>query len=374
MMDVRKVVTLTETCSQEQVGLLATEYAQQYLASSMEVEPRLEAVVSLGGRPELRRPPQTPGLVMTISEGSKSTHFFARDVKAFNLDPIKVNIEMPQVHREALESAIDTGRKFTLPVGKLLSLQSSSPLLNSFFSKSDLTQMQFELIPSIPNELAAKVMPLRLIAGSGNSAKVLHYVPFRITRTGRREIEIVSQGPLPLEVSLVLTLQEDGGANISMRPILPGSDIRMLDQVLQFLDELERSTALQVDSIEIDAPILKEVGSSIRSQLDVAQELRDVISLNGFAQNSFSIRVDHPSGWRNFEIFGELIEPGPLTFTGEGTDFVNIEEIRAAYLAAGEGDSIPVHAYCSGSCRFTRHTWNPYSAVLCNASAVTTLG
>jgi hypothetical protein len=331
-----------------------------------------------------------------------------------------------------LGSKIDTGRKFTLPIGKLLSLQSSSPLLNSFFSKSDLTQMQFEMIPSIPDELAAKVMPLRLIAGSGNSAKVLQYVPFRVTRTGRREIALVSQGPLPLEVSLELKLQEGGGANISMRPILPGSDIRMLDQVLQFLDELERSTALQVDSIEIDAPILKEVGSSIRSHLDVAQELREVISdaavvaavfrkplrlpekigrddaddlktlrriatgeeftganwnaaltkseqhrenaLNGFAQKSFSIKVDHPSGWRNFEIFGELIEPGPLTFIGEGTDFVDIEEIRAAYLAAGEGDSIPVHAYGSGSCRFTRQTWNPYSAVLCNASAVTALG
>jgi hypothetical protein len=177
-----------------------------------------------------------------------------------------------------LGSKIDTGRKFTLPIGKLLSLQSSSPLLNSFFSKSDLTQMQFEMIPSIPDELAAKVMPLRLIAGSGNSAKVLQYVPFRVTRTGRREIALVSQGPLPLEVSLELKLQEGGGANISMRPILPGSDIRMLDQVLQFLDELERSTALQVDSIEIDAPILKEVGSSIRSHLDVAQELREVIS------------------------------------------------------------------------------------------------
>lgn len=76
LVKLRRLATLTEQHTENQTAALAVEHANQYLSERTNIEPRLQAVVSIGGSPEMRRAPASPGLVMSITEGEKSTHFF----------------------------------------------------------------------------------------------------------------------------------------------------------------------------------------------------------------------------------------------------------------------------------------------------------
>jgi hypothetical protein len=429
MLELRKIATLTESRSKEQMGQLVVEYAQQYLESSMDVEPRLTAIVTVGGSPQMRLATRPAGLIMSLSEGEKTTHVFARDPKTFNLDPIKFSIQMTAEHRAALEEAVDTGQSFTLPAGNILHLNTSSPLLNSLFKESEIAQLQMEILPHLPDEIAAKEIPLRLIAGSGNSAKELRYIPFQVTRAGKREIALSSRSRLPLEINLILRLSAEVTATVNLRPTLPGADVQPLHQIMQFIDELERSGEFEIASVETDAPILKEIGAKFTSNTDISEEMNGIIAdaslisrtfgktlrlpeqvskieavdlhtlrliasgeeffdvdidavltkdellgnqvLDYLDQSELSIRIDHLAGWRNFQIFGEFIEPGPVRLVADRASFLDVDEIRNAYLTAQAGEGVPLRAHCGGPCRWIlmQEVWDARAAVLSDGGA-----
>jgi hypothetical protein len=425
MQDVRKIVTATEGRSPEQVGAAMVEYAQQYLESSMKLEPRLKAVVTIGGDPQIRQmPPYQHGLVMSINEGERTTHLFARDPKSFNLDPIRFSFEMGPEDRMALGKAIETGRPFSLPPGNVLQVQTSSPLMNSFIQRCAPTAMRMDMTPQVPEQLAAKETPLSFVAGSGASLKKLRYVPFKVTRAGTEEITLSSRGNLPIEITIILRLNSEEGASVSFSPILQGADVQVLGNVMQFMDALEKTGDLEVISLEADGVILKQEGGEFKSSLGISSEIRRVLRdaatvsktfgqslrvperiseneigdlntlkliatgenfsdvnidavltkdsalqnrvLENLTQSSFSMKVDHSPDGTNFRIFGTDIEVGPITFIADEASFIEAEGIRERYLAAGEGDGVAFRAHCAGPCRWVRRNngWDPRAAIL----------
>jgi hypothetical protein len=412
MLEVRKLAMLIEGRSQRQLGTLVTEYADEYLANSVRLDPRLRAVVTIGGDPQMRSPPRHPGLVWSISEGERTTHLFARDPLAYNLDPIKFSVDMPPEYRTAFERAIDAGLPFKLPAGKILDLAASSPLLNACFEDSDLPNLELEVRPSLPQEIATKDIPLRLIAGSGSKAKELSYVPFRIARAGRAEIELSSRAGLAIEVRIIVRLSAGEPASITLRPILLKADVQALHEVVQFLDQLEKSGELEISSLETSSPILKARGGKFSSNIDISEAVKNIIAeaalvskffqvplrfpdcltqtevddlhllrliatgeeffnidvdaaltkdpgyrnqvLDGFERSTFSLKFDHPAGWRNFQIFGEQIETGPVTLIADQASCVDVQEARERYLEAEAGEGVRFRARCKGPCRWSR--------------------
>jgi hypothetical protein len=53
--------------------------------------------------------------------------------------------------------------------------------------------------------------------------------------------------------------------------------------------------------------------------------------LNGIAQDSFSLRIDHPARAERFKVFGQNIETCPVRFTDHGR-FIEVNDLRARYL------------------------------------------
>ncbi|WP_353073436.1 hypothetical protein [Tunturiibacter gelidiferens] len=430
MQDIRKIVTLTEGRSQEQLGAAMTEYAQQYLDSSTDIEPRLKSIVTIGGDVQMRQmPPHQHGLVMSINEGERTTHLFARDPKSFNLDPIRFSVEMRPEDRMALGKAIETGQPFSLLPGNVLQIQSSSPLMNSFIQRSEPTAIRMDMTPQIPEQLAAKETPLRFVAGSGAFLKELRYVPFKITRAGTGEITLSSRGNLPIEITVILRFNSEEGASVNFSPILPGADVQVLDNVMQFLDTLERTGELEVISLEIEGVILKQEGREFKSSLGISPEIRRILSnaatvsktfgkslrvperisenevgdlstlkliatgenfsdvnidavlkkdlalqdrvLESLMQSSFSMKVDHSPDGTNFRIFGEDIEAGPITFIADEVSFIDAKGIRERYLAAEDGDGVAFKAHCPGPCRWVRKNngLDPRAAILKDGGA-----
>jgi hypothetical protein len=410
----RQIAMKTEDLTSDERGSLAGEYAQQYLESKTNLEPRLKAVVSIGADPSARQIIPENGLVMSTVEGERTTHYLAKNVNEFNLDPIRFSITAKDNYGKQLEDALNEGRSFTLPAGELLEIGSSSPLMRSLFDGKDLGGFQLDVQPLLPKKLATKVLALRLVAGAGPTAKEIPYVPFQIAKMGRREITLASQGSLPLEVTLKFRPAENG-ISINMRPKLQGAEVQSLHPVIEFLDTLEISGQLEVVSLDPPgslASVVGEFSSSLsisadlkriiadaalvsrffgkqirvpekyyRQEVDSLETLKAIatgesffdIEMNGsFIKDSNqngalefldgierSIRVEHPAGWKVLKIFDESINPGPITIEAQKLSVVNPEETRKAYLSASDGDIVTFKMHCKGPCRYILGTPEP---------------
>lgn len=411
MRDVRKIVTETENKTSQDLGLLTVEYAQQYLESAMSSDPRLQAVIAVGGTPAMRTPQSQDGLVLSVTEGEHTVHFFARYKTEYNRDPIKFNVDVSSEHRHGLQRAMESGVAYKIPAGALLKIESSSKLIESFLGATELSAMAAEVKPQLSPLIANRVVPMRFVSGQGSEAKNLSYVPFKVVRIGHREIEMRSDGPLPMVITLVLRVNQSEGATINIRPQFLGSDAIRANQVVEFLDELARSGLMEVFSLDPEKKLLSaEKGSinglhmpkgfkrvvalaavvsnhfrtplhmpddvgeeefknlEILSHIATGEDFFDVawnatwtksvessdFAITTFRNGPFAMKIDHPDGWRLFEVFGQTIEPGPISFVADNAVIQNLEKFEAAYEVAKPGDAIEISFQCAGPCRFIR--------------------
>ena len=408
VLKLRQIVMKTEDLTTEQRGELAAEYAQQYLEGKTDLEPRLAAVVSIGPALPIRQA-GVQGLVMSFNEGDKTTHFVARNVREYNLDPIKFGITTRGEHPSGLEEAIDTGVPFTLAAGEIAHIDSSSPLIRSFFEGKDPAAFQLEVRPVLPNGLATKELPLRLVAGSGSTAREISYLPFRVATLGRREVTMVSGGRMPIEVTLKMRPQEQHPIGITIRPKMQGAEVQSLHHVLEFLEELERSGKFEVISLEPAAPLVKATGN-FASSLNISAGLKSIIAdaalvvealgakiylpekilekdvenllllkrittgeeffdvdvsgsltkqsadqdrvLAALHGEPLSLHFEPQTSSQAFTIFNQELDPGPVGFEATAASFVSPDKIREAYLAASEGEDVQWTIHCAGPCRF----------------------
>jgi hypothetical protein len=404
---IREIAMGTEGITSEQRGELTVEYANQYLESKMGLDPRLDPIVSIGGNTQLRQSVSLPGLVMSVHQGERTTHYVARDIQAFNLNPDRFTISVGDEFRKSLESAMDLGLPFKAPAGGLLKLSCSSPLIQSLFEDKDPTLFSVEVNPLLPKEITTKIIPMRIVAGIGVDAKEIPYLPFRIARRGRLEVTLLSNDRLPLEITLKLRLMEQEGAHISFSPKVKGADAKELNEVLQFLDELERSQQVEVFSLDPPALLLRAM-SDFKNGINLSIEFKQLISDASKVAQFFSQKLYIPekiykkdedtllmlkriaSGDQFFDanvnsalkkdlrhkdrvlefinggapsirfdnrgtqvsLFGQQIEIGPVTFEGVNVQVVSPEKTLEAYLAAPEGADVPWEINCQGPCRF----------------------
>jgi hypothetical protein len=402
----RQIAMKTEDLTTEETGTLAAEYAHQYLEGKTDLEPRLKAVMSVG--PDLPiRQTNAQGLVWSFNEGDKTTHYFARNVSEYNLDPIKFGITTRGEPPSGLQEAIDTGVPFSLAAGDITQIDTSSPLIRSLFEGKDPAAFRLELQPVLPSELATKELPLRLIAGSGSTAKEIPYLPFRVVTLGRREMTMVSGGLMPIQVTLKLR-PEERAVSVSIRPKMQGAEIRSLHHVLQFLDELERSGEFEVFSLESSAPLAK-VTENLKSGLSISAGLKAIIADAATVAAVFGTKLCLPekilekdvenlsllkriaTGEEFFDVdvigtlrkqaadqdrvlaaldgsplplrfepqrssgaltvFNQEVDPGPVVFEAEAASFKSPDKTRKTYLAASEGENVDWTMRCAGPCR-----------------------
>jgi hypothetical protein len=406
VLKVRQIAMRTEGLSRGERGNLAAEHVQQYLDGIKELEPRLKSIVSIG--PE-STPHQIrgPGLVMSFKEGERTTHFFARDVNDYNLDPIEFGITAPPELADRLGDAIDSGVPFSVAAGQIAEIHSTSPLVKTFFEGKDLAAFRFEVRPILPNQLQSKEIPLRLVAGSGASAKEIPYLPFKVATLGRREATMVSVGRVPIEVTLRLRPFDAIGVQISMRTKVLRAEVRSLNHVLQFLDELERAGEIKVFSLETSKPLAEASGNfsntlnhpawlrriiedaaivaefvekdihvpdriserdveniTLLKRIATAEEFFDVdmslslIKLEGDKDRALAALGGEPITFQvgldstRFTVFDQEIDAGPVTFEAQSAVPKFADKIREAYLAAHVGEAVQWTMHCDGPCRF----------------------
>jgi hypothetical protein len=349
------------------------------------------------------------GSVFSVRRGHLAIDYIPRDPATYNLDPISLQVTLNRAHSKILQKSINTGVPFKLPAGAILKLDSESPLLRSLFRANDPAQMQMEIRPGIPAGFATKELPMRLLAGPPLKASELSYLPFKMTQFGRKEITLVSCSRLPIEVSITLKTPPKQGANITIRPLVPGANAIELARVFEFLDALGQSGNLEVLSLDPPGRLFSEVGK-FSNRLKVSSELKRVVSdaalistffrvplnipeiitkhdlekiqtlkriatgdpvsqieisanlikdsalrdsaLQFLSGTPVSLRMENPTGWQKIQLFGETIDSGPVTFTAEEVTVMNGGQTRKDYLDAPEGAMIDWKGTCKGLCRF----------------------
>lgn len=160
---IREAIAAGDNRTPRAVEKLLIEFAQQYLEGQMDLEPRLDAIVEIGGGPNRRPPTNRPGLVFSVSDAQRTLNLFAKDPSTYNLDPIEITTTIAPENSAELREAIDSGQPFLVPAGGIVGLTSSSPLINSFIANTDLSKAALELRPQPPASISSRILPLRFV-------------------------------------------------------------------------------------------------------------------------------------------------------------------------------------------------------------------
>jgi hypothetical protein len=397
----KMLVTNTENLKLSERATVTTEYAQQFLGELKSLDGRFDYELSIGGE---RTPTISyePRLVMAFKKGELLTRVFARDLDAIRLDPIRFQVRVRTPAADKLREAAETGRPQTLLADEIVGINSESSLFK-FFSEG-LEQTEIRVIPQVPDP--TRLMPLRLVFGTGIDAKEIKYLPFKQEYFGEREITLRGETPLPIEIRLTLRLGAE--ATMTIRPLFDNADFGNLQQVLQFVGALKKSPYIEIFSVEFGFPIMqgevpfppeldfndgllkvieyaaivsKHFGVALKmpakitdNDLETLERLKRVATGEWFEANtitsSFTKDIAHqvqqlalldgsPVAFgmqaqsdEEFQVFGTTINAGRSFFECAHVTVANITDTRERYLAAAPGESVSIILNCVGKCRF----------------------
>jgi hypothetical protein len=406
-LEVRRLVSSANTLTRFDLSRASTETVQQYLASLDDLDPRLRTVATIGGTSGMRAKSNSLGQVFSFANGEQRIDVFARNLVDYHSDPIKLHTELAADYASGLMEAQKAGIAYELPAGALLKLNSSSELINHFLANQDPKDLVVKVIPQLPQEIERLVMSLTLVAGEPPSAREIPNVSFKIIRSGLDEIEVSCGNSMPFCVRLLMSRLGDRNISISIKPNLEGSSPIKALELLDFLEELDRSHSfsirdgetglalLETDEtqmamegifqpsafrkiVEMAARVARYFNTPIRlpagvseselktltllDQLVTGAEFHDVelvgtlaklqnedVSLPIHSEGLFSVRVDYSE--REFNIFGEKVKTGPFRFTADAASVEDLDAFHAAYVGAPAGTAMVVRFKCAGPCR-----------------------
>ncbi len=406
MQDVRKALTSTDGLTKDGLALIATEYAQQYLESTMKLEPRLDAILAVGGNSARRSGSQPFGTIFSATRGDMTMHLVPKDIQSLALDPITLSFGIATEQRLAFDSALDSGRRITLPAGSIKRLASSSPLISALLSEGSIEHMELTIEPAIDLLVANQQIPVRLVADPDGRRRGIQYVPFHVSRKGRKEVELTSKSQLPFLMTIVVT---PNAISLNFSPrIQPGSDLIAVNRVIDFLTSLESSGIVEVINAETDERYLRSNGAA-RSNINIAGWVRQAIadaaeisrkwnipfsfpkelvqsdletlrtlkpiatgeefsnirtnltltkspatpSLSDFAGlRVFPFRVDYPSGLSGLRLFDEDVPTPAIRFEVDKAYVVDAQACLERYNEINDGDQMQVELQCDGPCRW----------------------
>jgi hypothetical protein len=407
-LSIRQIALGTEKKSLEQKEQLTVQFAQQFLEGNLDLEPRLQPIMTIGLSCSPRGNGAVPGSVFSVRKGHVAIDYIPRNPETYNLDPMSLHVTLNRAHSNKLQKSIDTGQPFNFPVGAILKLDSQSPLLCHLFQGHDPAHLQMEIRPGIPPQFA-KEYPMRLLSGAPLGTVELSPIPFKLTQFGRKEMTLTSCSRLPIEISIKLKYPPAQGANITIQPRIAGADAVEVIKVLEFLDGLEKSSNFEIFTLDPPGRLFSEAGkfsnrlnipegyrkalsqiAQISTHFGVPvsipeeitrQDLRKIemlmhivtgeplvgieISANLIKESRFkdqavsflsgtpvSMRMENSTGWPDGQLFGQTVDIGPVAFLAETVMVVDGEVTLKKYLDAPEGALIDWKGACKGLCRF----------------------
>jgi len=252
----RDTVAKTRRMSTEELAALNAGNIDQYLRRLEAADARFAYAVTY--RRNLEPPSaarKVPGLIASISDGTKTIDVFARDAKALKLNPPKAHFTVTGAGVEKMSELIRSGRQQVIEPGELLAYTSDFEFLAP--PRGPIQSAKLMIGPA-GSALTSRLT--RLTFGSGADAVVYECVKLARTRHGQEEAEFESSGALPLRMSLIVRLS--GTGSVHFGGSWAGSDVRAVRKLTGALKAMYSSQELEVYDLESSVALLRSHGIS----------------------------------------------------------------------------------------------------------------
>ena len=237
--ELRALAVGTASASDSQLSALAQETAEQLIERLKARDARFNYQVVVS--PENNAVPAPADVMFSITSGRTTVNAFARDVEALRLDPPKLGFQLKREGPafEKMLSFIETGKPQTFEGAELgrLSTNIGAIELDNRGSRT----LSLSLGPlSIARQ---RMVPFRVVFGSGCDAVSYGYLPFRVKRRGSKETELVCADEEPFSLTLVLRGQS---ASFTFHEKTLGFSVRSADKWVRALRALRTDRYLEM--------------------------------------------------------------------------------------------------------------------------------
>lgn len=177
----RALITRSGELTDLELESLTEENVGQYIQRLEDADARFDYRVTFHPSAPTGTHQPDPRSVFSISIGGMTIEATPRDIEALRLAPPKISITVGGEGVAKFEDMIRTGRPQEFPSAEIVAFSSDLPGLSSI---ERLEKVVF-------SPVAMPEIPMRVTFGSGTRTVVYEYVPFKISRLGTEEVELV---------------------------------------------------------------------------------------------------------------------------------------------------------------------------------------
>lgn len=255
--ELKRLITKTGEMSTEELERITEANVEDIIERWKERDGRFRYEIVFDGEsgPPSPHTPIPPGLMMTLSTGTRKVNVYARDVTSLLANPPSFNVGIAGSGIAKFESFLDTGtaQEFEADeIGPLLT--TDFPLLKDF----PIAPQKVTVSPS--PALTERKRSVRVVFQKSDAERVQYnLMEMNPVRVGRKEMAFaVSSKRVPLRIEYVVPIPVTGGTSAQITIQYEGAkhDLRELKKSLDASDLLRPSGELRIFDLETDKPFI----------------------------------------------------------------------------------------------------------------------
>jgi hypothetical protein len=306
--ELRQVLAKTGELTTEELATVTAENVDQYLERLKDRDARFTYQVLFSGNGQPSAPDTLPGLLASVSDGAKTIQVFARDIEALRLNPVKASFSIKGSGVQKFEEFIRTGKPQDLVGGELLTFSSDL----AFLLPADQLapgSLKMHIGPSITAERVR--VPLRVTFGRGCAAVAYEYLAFDIARAGTEEIEMVSAGDLPFEMSVVFGPPNFTRGKVNFSYTFAGADLHAIAKFMAAIDVLRTDASVELYNLETASRLTRgEMSAGTLEEWDTGYRrlVKDALAVCEHYGVQLRYRKPEPADLQTLEYLVALID------------------------------------------------------------------
>ena len=351
--ELKRLVTKTGEMSLEELERMTEANVEDILERLKERDARFRYEIVFDGDsgPPTPQAPIPPGLMMTLSTGTRKINVYARDISSLLSNPPSFRLGVTGSGIAKFESFLDTGAAKEFNFGELGPIATDFPLLKD----APITPQKMFVAPS--PALTNRTRSVRVVFQKSDAERIQYsLMEMNPVRVGRKEMEFsISSKSVAFRIACVVPIPATGSVQITIQPEDVRHDLRGLKKYLDALALLRPSGELHIFDLEMEKPFIianVELGEEDQKQTRYRGLLSDLVNI----ADRFKVDFQVPP-----KISHEDIESIALLKRYMDNDTIELSDISVTLVKSEENkDSLPEQmAAGRGFFRFTNEQLSP---------------
>lgn len=391
--ELKRVIRQSGELAPEELERLTEQNIEDFLERLKERDARFNyEVVFSGDRGPILPTQSAPGLMFSVSDGTKTIHAFARDMDALKADPPTVSFRISGAGVAKFRTMIETGKPQEFLAEELANIRSNIGVL------PPMQHGSWRLLTGPPADLGKRRLRARVTFRQGTQAVEYSFMEFEVVRAGTVEAEIRSTSEYPFQISIVLPLDNRSTSAITFQEHFVGADVRGVEKFVRArrllqpegeveLYDLENNKTVLRAHAALDEPsderrgfdalihTLARIGERFRAKLRLPEEMSNedaaaiellshyldgggvsaddlTFVLEKSVENAdlvpreltqeMRIRIERPNHMPRPVLFGQVVDTGPCALQVDRAQVKDLSAILDAFRNAAIGDGVKI--------------------------------